>query len=588
MAEFLRNLGMEYFAEDEEALRGLIAYSVNEGKVVMGYDGPYINMHYDWAQIIVKIKSNEEEKKVEVTEVDTHADGNCKWKVAVSADLSFERESTKRLMVTRADDSSGMAIINVVNQGVLPSYLEGDVYEFQMIGFPEQISYYASEEEYNDSLEKDDLGRTFGIAEGTVFPSGFLKNHQVNNEDMKTNSWMDDLVLVRGTVKRLHVGQLKFGEESFNAYIRCIIDTQFGELELDHVFEQVDETQRENIKVGATVFAVCVLSADPANGIYAEGIVKDEEHHLMVLRQTFVKGDADRLRYILDNDAVHVTDHSKEKFCGVDSIIERFKYVHEKTTHTYYAHKAVITEVDDGDEPLSYGLGKNCLVLASDNPNNYESIAFIDVNEEGAISKILITVEPRYHFRILDSGNKRELPEDLVFDNRTYKDAMFMRARFLNFVDYEADINSYLTEDNHMATDKKNVEGMLELWPEDVEKGDEKHMELLFGYLFAKSIEAAYTDRISNSGFHPRRIVGYFPDAAWNDELDTPYEGKIRTKLKIAMKYGKQFYKDFMLNVSIDDENYEEELVNALIFVQRLGRRSAPEFMKTVTEGDGV
>ena len=41
---------------------------------------------------------------------------------------------------------------------------------------------------------------------------------------------------------------------------------------------------------------------------------------------------------------------------------------------------ATITSVDDGDETLPYKVGTRCIVLASGEENNYEFIAFVEIN----------------------------------------------------------------------------------------------------------------------------------------------------------------------------------------------------------------
>lgn len=241
MALFLENLSLDLVAQTEKEFMGLIAYIAEKGNGIVGYTGnPYINYHYGGAQLVLTTKMNEEEKKLEVVGLDTHADSTSVWTVAISGVLSPDEgkvESAKRLLVRRNQDGMGMVVINVVNADVLPSFLEDDVYNFQMIAFPSSIDYYATEEDYYNSLEKDELGRTFGIDDGVVFPSGFMKNRDPENEDYGKNNWMDDYSLIRGTVKKLYYGKIEVNGQEFNGYVRCIIDTKFGELEINHSFD---------------------------------------------------------------------------------------------------------------------------------------------------------------------------------------------------------------------------------------------------------------------------------------------------------------------------------------------------------------
>ena len=586
MALYLENLGLDVLARTEEEYFGLVAHAAKNGKAVIGYSGnPYINQHYDWAQLILTTRINKENQKLEVVGVDTHGDGHSIWTVRINTVLSpaeGEEESVKRLLVSRSNDGKGLAVISVVNADILPSFLEDDVYDFQMIAFPKEISYFASEEEYHNSLKKDDLGRTFGLAEGSVFPSGFLNNHDPNNKEVEKNRWMDDYTLIRGTVKRLCNGVLELGGKGYNAYIRCIIDTEFGELEINHTYDQVEDTQKDNIEIGATVVMLGVLSADAAIREYTDGIIKDEEHHLQLLRHVFVTGEADRLRFMLAEDAQYVSENSNSTYHGVEEIIERLKYVHRQTKYTYYAHLTIISKVDDGEEELDYNKGKRCVVLASDKPENYQSIAFIEVNEQGLITRILTTAEERYHFATDRVTEEEECSETFEPAKQTYLSAIVIRAKYMYFVDHDVDSNVFDAPDEFYVRDCDNVRSMLKVWPAGTSKWDNQHMELLFGYLFAKAIEAKYSEICNEEAndYATKLIVSYQPKCAWSGRYDSQFEGKIHSRLEVAMKYGKQLYRDFKFYHTPAQDDFEEELVKALALVQRIGRYCAEDYLK--------
>ena len=59
-----------------------------------------------------------------------------------------------------------------------------------------------------------------------------------------------------------------------------------------------------------------------------------------------------------------------------------------------------IESVKDGDELLPYGEGKKCLVLATEKPEHYESIAFIELTAEGKIQKLTTSTNGRYQFKL--------------------------------------------------------------------------------------------------------------------------------------------------------------------------------------------
>ena len=88
-----------------------------------------------------------------------------------------------RVILMRKPDGDGMVPIELITADVYPSFLKGDKYKIQVIGLPISISYYADEDAYSDSLPVDEEGQKWGIAEGTLFPSGFLYNHDPDRQE---------------------------------------------------------------------------------------------------------------------------------------------------------------------------------------------------------------------------------------------------------------------------------------------------------------------------------------------------------------------------------------------------------------------
>ena len=136
----------------------------------------------------------------------------------------------------------------------------------------------------------------------------------------------------------------------------------YGELEFDHSFDQVPEDLRDNIKVGSIISGVCMISADAAIGEYENGIVKDFDHDLRLVRFTLAKGETERLRSVLTADSVYETDTSGNSCCGADEIIDRLTYACENHEGKYIAHLAEITEL--AGFGLEYPVGTKCIVLA--------------------------------------------------------------------------------------------------------------------------------------------------------------------------------------------------------------------------------
>ncbi len=575
MPIFYDNLGFKEIINDEKVAGGIFARAFLEGKPVMGYYGcPYMNDHYGDAQFIVRTRVHKDENSIEAVGLDTHADSNSIWKVRLSEiSLSDPTDDflSRRCAVTR-ENGEGMTIINIVNADILPSFAPDEIYSLQMIAFPVHIQYFTSQEEYENSVgPENDIGSKTLLGEGSVLPIGFLSNHMVDRNGKRINdktedTKLDDYVAVKGTVKKLYHGILKFGNEEYSAFIRCIIDTEYGELEIDHVIEDVDEAERSNIRVGAVVCATCVLSADAAIGEYADGFVRNEENSLRLMRYTWMGGDPERLRCALRENCVYKADSSGKTYEGIDAIINKIKTVQTASKHKYITHYATIQAVEK--TPADYKVGTRCIVLASDEPDNYESIGFISVDEKGYITHIHTSRDSRYHFKI-DELPKKDLIEDVILPE-SYRDSMVMRARYHGFFG-NVDEDPYEIRDrayNDISEHYDLVNAIWDMVPEDIEIPGWDEVESVFGYLFAKGMEGAYTgmpEELSQDG--------------WNEEYATTLEGDSFKKIQYAYMYGKQFYTDFVNFRIGKDNSFWEELKEASAFVYSLGRQCADLFM---------
>lgn len=583
MAQFLENVGMEVFTESEETYSQLVGHVLQNGKLITGYYGfPYVNYHFGDVQFIARTEFNEETEHLECVGMDMHGAGNCVWDVCVkgmAVDRSGAGKTEKRIAVARASDGSGLAIVNVKNADVIPSYRKNDVLRLQMIGYPVSFDYFENGEAYDNSISEDELGRKWLIDDGTVFPSGFMANHDVNNENCEKDEWMDDYTLIRGTVQHLYSGILEVNGEKHNAFIRCIINTQFGDLEIIHAYEQVKEDQRENLVVGATFVGNCILSGDAAIYEYDQGIIRDEENSLKLFRDIVLGGDAERLKTLLTDASTYYTDTSGKTFIGQDAIIEKIQTV-QNGGITYYAHLATITEVDPGEEKLTYEAGKRCLILAENEENNYVSIAFFDMTDDGNIGKITVSQERRYHFAVDQPPQYDDLFADCDIPDNFIK-PMLVRASLYGFAEKTEEEELRKLGDD-VQTEKNNIRLLLKAWPAEVPQRDPNLLSKAFGYLFAKAMEAEYNHKAHVSELKAGMIVSYSPADAWSGNYSTDLPETMAERLKTAMKYGSNFYKDFEAfhpEGAEEDETFDEDLETALILMQRIGRYAAMGYL---------
>ena len=404
MANFMEHLGLDFLTETEEQVRGLWGYIAQEGKAITGYYGfPYLNQHFGDAQLILRTIRNDEEKRIEVMGMDTHSSGNCVWNVVLSG-INISRSDAdimeRRCVVTRKSDGGGIAVVNIVNADVLPCFDEGAELKLQMIAFPSLIEYFKDEDEYISAQPESPDGKKWIISNGTMIPTGLMRNRSPESHEFESNDDYDDLMLIRGTVKGLYHGVLEFNGEKHNAYIRCIIGTEYGDLEIVHTIDEVKEEQHDNIRVGATVNGVFTLSGDASIYEYDHGFVLDEANDMSILRSTFAGADPERMRLVFSEDATYLAEYNNTTYTGRDEIINRLKDVAEDSNGKYFAHFATIVSIDEGNEPLPFGVGRRCIVIAFGEEHCYQSIAFVDINENGRISRLVTSNNSRYHFCI--------------------------------------------------------------------------------------------------------------------------------------------------------------------------------------------
>jgi len=582
MSYFVEKLGLGFLAEDEDEFRAFWGYTAQNGKAITGYYGyPYLNHHFGNAQFILRTMRNDEEKKLEVVGMDTHSSGNCVWKVRLSGANVTRKEADvmeKRCLVHRIEDGGGMAVINIVNADVLPSYDEGEEIRLQMIAFPSFIDYFSDEREYADA-QPDWRDGKFVLADGTMMPTGFLQNHNPDSDSFESDEDLDDLMLIRGTVKKICYGVLELEAEKCNAYLRCIIGTEHGDLEIVHTIEDVKEEQRKNIRVGSVVNGIFTLSGDAAIYEYDHGIVLDEANNLSILRSTFAGADPERMRSVFSQNAEYISEYNRASFKGRDEIVERLKYIAEVREDKCYAYMATIVSVDGGEEALPYGEGKRCIVLAYGEKTNYEIIAFVDIDEDGRISRLLTSTNSRYHFRI-DEKPKPKTPLDDVKFPESVIEPIVSRARYHGIIGADVTEDSILRDIDDARMYENNVRQMLSTMPE----GDERqNLENLFGYLFAKAIETKHSQKQEKDSYRTRLIVSYTPDDAWAGTICTLLKPELHERVVEAMKLGKQFAKDFAFFHPFGeprDESYESDLLKALMVVQQLGSLYEPSCMK--------
>lgn len=576
MANMLENFGLDFFAEDDNSLMGFVGYITKEGKALTGYHGtPYLFKSMGDVEFWVKTEKNSE-GNLHVAGFDSHCGNRCVWELIHSGIDITPKDASKLehvAMFNRADTHGGLLPIEVITADILPSLMKDDKVTMQVVALPLEINYYANEDEYAETQPSDDNGKKWLMENGSMAALSFLYNHAPDRYEQGKDYESDRYVQFTATVKKIYHGAFEMNDEKHNTFIRCFADTQYGELEFDHALEQVPEELRDNIRVGAVISGTCILSGDVAIKEYDEGVVKDFEHNLKLLRYTMGKGDPERLASVLATDVVYETDTSGKKYVGAKEIIDRFTYIHNNRDSEYTTYYATITGVD-GDN-MEYPVGTRCIVLANgETDNNYESIAFITVNNEGLISKIKISTDSRYHFKI-DQPEKVKTPLDDIKVPDSVFEPIILRAKFHGIIDHEVEETMITENIDNFYSLEQNAQRMLEALQEEPQPDVEKAFANIFGYLFAKAIEQTVNEEKKIVDYKTRLTVSFSPGEAFAGEISSTLSPEEHSVLEKSMKLGTQFYNDFKGYIQMTDAGEEQFIklfTQAAVVVQRLGQ----------------
>lgn len=559
------NLG--FFAENENALFNLLGKAAHEGKAIVGYYGcPYINTHFGNVQFILHTQIKPEGKEIRISTWDIHNAGSCIWEVRLgSMDLDPEDSvKTEKTCAVSRLDGRGLTIVKLLNADVVPSFDENEIIRMQVVAHPDVFDYYEDEDSYMESCPKNELGKSFCLGDGSLIPLGLLVYRNIDSSSFEKEKDQDDRMWVRGTVKCFRLGSFKLDEDMDVPYVRCIIETEYGDLEIVHAYDQVKEEQRPLLKQGSIFTGVVSIAGDVAIGAYEKGIVRDVENHLKLLKYTMTgKGDAERLRLVLSDDVVYESQVIGKTFSGKDAVIERLRYVHDNNTEDYHGYLATIVSHARESEEL-YPAGTRCMVLGLGPGANYESILFIEMDEENNIRKIVTSQDDRYQFSIdrlpesLDAQDSFETPE-------TYQKAMILRATLIG-----ADI-----EEEDLPVEPELLEALFfpagTIVTEAVKRDtwNEATVVNLFTYLFSKASERKW---MADSGEGDPSTVTLSVEDAIDGRVELAVQDKDR--FRHVFMHGESFYKDFARYYPFEpepDEAYIDEVIKALALVQWIG-----------------
>ena len=573
MALMLDNIGLEFLNDDNDAFTGLVGMVAQEGKPFPGYSGgANLFKKTGSCEFWLHIQKSTDAERYEVTGVHSHGGNKCIWELCHTGIGLSSSEGTVMehiAMFRRADGTGGIIPIDIINADVLPSLMENDKITVQVVGYPLDINYYKDDEEYETAHTTTFNNQKWTLAKGAFMPLAFLTNHNPDTYEEGNEYPSDAYVSFTAEVQALYHGTFKIGEKEDNAYIRCFVETPFGQFELAHTIDQVPEEQRSNIRIGAIVSGVCIISGDVALNEYENGAVKDFEHDLRLLRYVMQEGKAEKLAGVLAEKTVYSSEASNMTVVGTKDIIDRMNYVHEnrKKDERFYVHCGTITTRDS--EELDYPVGTRCLILAEGKENHYISIVFLKVNEDGIIDNIEVSTDSRYHFQT-DVVEKPHNPLDDLELPASVAEAILLRAKYNGILDWDTNIEGFVDriDDYHELEDP--VDRMIKAIKQDLPESPEETAENVLGYLFAKAAECEYNRSRANLEMRTKLIASYCPTDAYKGIIHAADES-IQDDLDAALNEGKRYYIDFKVH-SQDNEDMEGIFKLAAIVVEKLGQ----------------
>ncbi len=536
MAGMLKCVGLDFLWEDEDLLERILLHTIEHGKAIPGYDDyMYFRNGYGAVELVVKTKLTVENghNKLDILDWDAHVAGPCAWTMRMITSIGDPNNKERTLaLMSNYEDASGGACIDLLYSEVLPARLKDEKISIQVVGFADFIEYFDTAEAYENSMPEPELGKRIYQAEGTVFPNGLF-----TNEDGKVSEFQD-VNVVRAVVKQLYKGYIQLGEaEREEAFIRCVVDTNFGELEIVHTIDQVDEAYRENMKPGATVIAAVVLSGDPAIYEYEDGRIIDEEHDLDALREVFEKGKAWRIADRVADDCVYSSEVSGAHRLGKKPVLDRFNYVHRETRIDYTTLKATLTADVETESGFAHPAGDRCIAVFGD--EKIESIAFVTYDEKNKISGITLldgeTVQVEVEY---DPPNRDFELEDLV--RASIEQAVHARADLLG-----------LTGDSREECDFSNEEDYREI-----------SAQMMRQIRAAAALPCSTTAELEE---HYQDMIGEHFAKSFGHEGEELY-----------LTHGRRFYKDARFGVrpaDLADEEFLQDLRRVMVYLHYLGKK---------------
>ncbi len=366
MAARFENFALqELVAKPEDAFR-LASLAMAQGQRVSGYRGDYYRCDLGDAVVIVRTVPDGEGE--ELLGMDTHVLSSCEWEISDWFDCPPGEEDADVLCRRIAfRDREGRTVpIEVVDADVL-TWRTGKPLRLNMAAFSSWVVYG------DNPLPAGEI------------PAGMVR--------------------LTGTVKDPKVGETYLGPEPLTKFLSVTVETAWGDVELCHSLEAVAEEQKDLVRPGCKVTALCTLSGDAATGEYAGGALYSEDKALELLHGFFLSGGERGLGNLLRRDAAATfLQNTQEGWENAHSLLEA---VARELTEAglNFPRDAVLSEVEAGEgTPNGWYPGKCCLLLGDASGERPAFLCLVDCDSLGRVRTVWVVNDGRLEFRLLPQG----------------------------------------------------------------------------------------------------------------------------------------------------------------------------------------
>lgn len=388
---FLRTLGLGDFLEKENLLP-FLRWAGMHGKPLKGYSGEYCCVFLKDVSVILHIENSKGRRAF--SGLSTSAAGGSIWTLRRTDEAPFRKDEEDRLVLWarfQGDDRRRRSIaVRILFADVLPYIAPGEEITMRVAAFALDVRYYPDADTWAEKEGAVLMGAPMQIA-GSVLGKD------------------DGISIIQGEIKKVTLREtLDFRGDPVLFYA-VTVDTCYGELEIFHGTDMAGEEEKKFIRVGACIYASCVIQGDAATGNYAKGAVYDEENCLRLLEDAFATGSFKRAEGAFREDAEYVDgDLKKVRTKDREGTVKILSGIHDRAVKKEGRLYAYLGEAEkfygSGDDDFA---GKKILALAHTTPAYFREMLCVKLDSENKIASVTLKNISGYGIKIRE---ERHLP----------------------------------------------------------------------------------------------------------------------------------------------------------------------------------